>query len=558
MINIFYITLQTLFTYFIGRTFYFYLSKVSKQNFKEDKIFKIKANNFYLLFGLFIVGNIAVIINFFDGINQIYFYLILLFIALLNFRNINFRNISFVDIFIKLTVYGTFIISTYNAGLSKDADIYHLNNQLFIRDESIIFGLSNLHHRYGFSSLWEYIGASYWINQNFVFLQTPSLLIFMSFYFILFSFLTSRYSYLKKISLIILFFGILDNFGLNGGRNGFIAIDEVGAFDNTFGLLFTFSIIFLLILKLDDSPKNIDYLVAGLLILLSGQVRYLGFVLLIPYLIIIYKSKLNKYYLRSFFSFGFIISFFWFTKNLIISSCLIFPINITCISTLKWHQESQAIVVNKAIRGHPRNPNDIFASLNNYDWLRDSWLSNNYDYLLNFLFSLLIIKFLFFLKPNIDSLKYLSLSVVVFTVWIIFTPAYRFATPIFITILLLLNLDFIESSKDLKIIFINKTVFLSLFFVCLILTVRIDSYRAFISTPFNSHIVSPSTIDYEVRDNFYGLKPKEGKVCFLKKDCFPDEYQVKVDQYLNYKIIVPESPDYWNDFLLNIENKNSI
>ena len=76
MINIFYITLQTLFTYFIGRTFYFYLSKVSKQNFKEDKIFKIKANNFYLLFGLFIVGNIAVIINFFDGINQIYFYLI--------------------------------------------------------------------------------------------------------------------------------------------------------------------------------------------------------------------------------------------------------------------------------------------------------------------------------------------------------------------------------------------------------------------------------------------------------------------------------------------------
>ncbi len=558
MINIFYITLQTLLTYFIGRTFYFYLSKVLNQSFKEAKIFKINANNFYMLFGLFIVGNIAVIFNFFGGINQIYYYLILLFIALLNFRNINLKNFSFLNIIIKLSIYGTFIISTYNAGLSKDSDIYHLNNQLFIRDESIIFGLSNLHHRYGFSSLWEYIGASYWIDQNFVFLQTPNLLVFMSFYFILFSFLISRHSNYKKISLIILFFGIFDNFGLNGGRNGFIGIDEIGAFDNTFGLLFTLSIIFLLILKLDDSPDNIDYFVAGLLILFSGQVRYLGFIFLIPYLIIIYKSKLNKYNLTNIFSFGFIISFFWFTKNLIVSSCLIFPINITCVSTLKWYQESQATVVNKSIRGHPRNPNDIFGSLNNYDWFYDSWLSSNYDYLINFLFSLLIIKLLFFVKPNIDSLKYLFLSVVVFTIWIIFTPAYRFATPIFITILLLINLDFIESSKDLKIIFINKGIFLSLFFVCLILTVRLDSYRTFISTPLNSHIVSPNTIEYEARKNFYGLKPKEGKVCFLKKDCFPDDYEVIVDKYLNYKIILPEDANYWNDFLKNLESKKSI
>ena len=558
MINIFVFTLQTLITYLIGRSVYLMTVRIFKQKLSDLKILKIEPNNFYLLFGLFAIGNISFIFNFFGGINQIAFYIILIFIIIYNFKQLNFPSFNFQNMFVKLSIFGVFIISTYNAGLSKDSDTYHLNNQLFIRDESIIFGLSNLHHRYGFSSLWEYIGANYWIHDNFVFLQTPSLLIFVSFYIFLYSFLISKDMKYKKISLIILFFGLIDNFGFQGGRNGFVGIDEIGAFDNTFGLLFIISIIFLINLLIDDSPSNLDIFVVGLLILFSGQVRYLGFLLTIPYLLLIFKNKLNSSDFRKIFSIGFLLSALWFLKNLIISSCLIYPINITCLSSLKWHQESQAIVVNKSIRGHPRHPNDIFSSLNDFKWVSDPWLPNNSDYLLNFIFSLLIVKLIFFVKPSKKSIKYYIFSFTFFVIWFVLTPAYRYATPIFLSILILINLDYIKSDKRPLIFFKSKFLVYPLFVICLILTVRVDSYKTFISNPFNSINIAPNTIEYVSRNNFYGLKPQDGKVCFLKKDCFPDEYEVTVDRFLNYKIIIPENPNYWNEFLLNIQNKKSI
>ena len=58
-------------------------------------------------------------------------------------KKTNRRKSSGQSNFVKLSIFGVFIISTYNAGLSKDSDTYHLNNQLFIRDESIMASKTN-------------------------------------------------------------------------------------------------------------------------------------------------------------------------------------------------------------------------------------------------------------------------------------------------------------------------------------------------------------------------------------------------------------------------------
>ena len=45
----------------------------------------------------------------------------------------------------------------------------------------------------------------------------------------------------KKLAynIFIIFYGILDNFGVNGGRNGYIYLQSIGKFDNAFAIVFT-------------------------------------------------------------------------------------------------------------------------------------------------------------------------------------------------------------------------------------------------------------------------------------------------------------------------------
>ena len=48
-------------------------------------------------------------------------------------------------------------------------------------------------------------------------------------------------NYYKAVSIFVLIFGILDNFGYLGGRNGFIYFENLGKQDVTFSILFFIS-----------------------------------------------------------------------------------------------------------------------------------------------------------------------------------------------------------------------------------------------------------------------------------------------------------------------------
>ena len=158
----------------------------------------------------FLIGNLTVLINFFTGSSNIIFKFFDTDCRVNIFYFPEIKKINFHVIIPAFITYLMIFTSTYNAGLSKDSDTYHLNNQLFIREESLLLGLSNLHHRYGFSSIWEYILSNFWFDNNLVFLNTPHLILLYSLYVFLIAFVYHKNLYFKKIAFIIALYGLLD------------------------------------------------------------------------------------------------------------------------------------------------------------------------------------------------------------------------------------------------------------------------------------------------------------------------------------------------------------
>ena len=557
MYNLLIISVQFLITFLIGRSFYYMLNKFILNNNKKN-IFNLAPYNFYLLFGLFLIGNLSVVFNFIDGTESIYFKLILIFFVIINFFNISKIPVNLKIIFLYAPIFSMIMVGTYNMGLSKDSDSYHLNLQLLIRDERIIFGLSNLHHRYGFSSIWDYILSNYWFGENFIFLSTPSLILIFNFYVILISFLFSKEIFYKKIFFIFTIYGILDNVGFGGGRNGFFAFSEIGDLDNSFGILFIISSIFITYTYLQKNLTIFDFFALGILILFTGQIRYFGFILFIPFTMRFIKDISKPFQIKPPIIFGSTISLIWLLKNIIVSGCFFYPVYQTCIQSLSWYQSYQAKVVSLSITGHPKRPNDIFVPIDDLTWIQD-WLPNNSPYIINFIICTLLIKFLLYKKVSKTSLIPFLMSLLLLTIWFFLIPAYRFATPIFMTVLLLSNFDYLIDNNIFKLRKLsNGVISIVLVLVCSFLTVRADSYKAFFSNPIESHIVEVGSVEYLERDNFFGYKPVEGKICYLNKECFPDEYEVEVRRLGYYKFIQPIDVNYWKQFFFDLEYKKSI
>ena len=59
-----------------------------------------------------------------------------------------------------------------------------------------------------------------------------------------------------KFSLSVLIYGFLDNFGFNGGKNGFIEVESIAKQDTPFAIMFILSTFLLFQLYKEDLRKN--------------------------------------------------------------------------------------------------------------------------------------------------------------------------------------------------------------------------------------------------------------------------------------------------------------
>ena len=83
----------------------------------------------------------------------------------------------------------------------------------------------------------------------------------------------------------MILFGILDNFGFSGGRNGFFDIEAVTKQDTPFAILFYLSNIFLIYRLINKNLSKSELFYFSLIILFSIEMRIFGAGTLILYFI---------------------------------------------------------------------------------------------------------------------------------------------------------------------------------------------------------------------------------------------------------------------------------
>ncbi len=542
----FLLSILTLFYFFLlGRSSLIILNlKKKKTRLIDDfEIFDTKISIFYPLIGLFVFGNILFIFNFFAPLNSINLKIILIFILffnLYNFKNI-FKNTS--DL-LTLSIFQLIIsISIFNINFQYDAGFYHLNYQNWIRTEKLVIGLSNLHTPFGLSSISDYIASMFWLGNNFALLHLLSII----FVTVLLSFLSfhifkSDNKFLKNSSILIILFGLLDNFGFNGGLNGFITISGIIKPDLPFAILFyLFTLLFLNgLIKKSFSLCEINFL--SLLLFFSFQYRITSIYLFPFFLLTIFNLVRNKEFKLSELKMqvSYIVLFgIWIVKSFLLTSCLLYPITFTCLNT-KWGNNRNAV----NFTDESREFNYAYSTSQNFfEWFQEWVVQNSNNAIFkNFILSFFIVIFItyFFTEKLSDQivLNFVSKCFIAYTIfgflfiWIFGAPSFRF---LYGYILFSIScLPLLKKRFGVKTYFNSKYLLAILMFSSAMLIPRLDSYKSFFDNPLEIKILEVEKVRYIEGDDFW-VYPEKGDQCWVNKKCTPSSIKVKEEKLLSFK-----------------------
>ena len=534
-----------LFLYFLGRGVFILLKSLNGLNSLNYKIATIPINIFYPIISLFYIGNLILIFNFFTGTNKTFIYLIGIFPILLNFLHIFKASYKQIDIVIKFLILSILGLSANTITFHQDAASYHLAYQNFIRSEKIILGMSNLHIRYGFSSISEYINSFFWLEKNFLFVHFVNLIFVTVYYFLLFWILKySNDSKLKIFSVIVLLYGFFDNFGIEGGKNGYLEIDLIGKQDSSFGIMFLITnlFIYLFLIKLKTISK-FEFSFILFFTLFTIQLKLFGFTLLIGVFLLINKYE-NIRKINIYFPF-FIVGLIWSIKNFLISSCFIFPIEITCFNS-KWFEKDAAKIQNQELRTFHNSYNFLNETPKDF-YINWSTRYINYYMSINFLVSLLIILFflIIFFKFNKKYSRYKLLFIFYYLVlvfmFLISAPTVRFGYGLFLMLFLVLQLFFREERIKKFKYYLNKELILISLLVLVVLTTPLSKNYEFKLESIQLSNIIPPDITY-IKNEGYGYRVNSSdsndlQFCWLNIECLPKQKSNLKESFIrDYKI----------------------
>ena len=184
------------------------------------------------------------------------------------------ENKNLFSAFIYILIPSILVISTFDINFNYDAGYYHLLHQNWLRSSNLIIGMVNIFWPLGMSSIYEYISAILWFDTSFVLLHFLNLYFIHFFYlFISDNLINSKNNILRNVSVFMLIYSLIDNFGVGGGRNGFLYIQGVGKQDITVGVLFFYlSIIILLKIK-EKNISQTELIILSFIIFLIYQIK---------------------------------------------------------------------------------------------------------------------------------------------------------------------------------------------------------------------------------------------------------------------------------------------
>ena len=556
-----YIFIFILFLLF-GRSFIVLINKfLINENDIPQLLLKTKNIILYPIIGSLVLGNVLIMINYFIGLKHGAVFLILAILLIPNFfeiKRIKFNEIFTLDnLFYYLIIPGILLISSSDINFHYDAAYYHLNHQNWLRESNLIIGMVNIFWPFGMSSIYEYISSILWFKDSLIYLHFLSLIYLHFFFcFLYFQLFKSGSKNLKYASLFILVFSFLDNFGFEGGRNGFIYIQEIGKQDIAVAILFCFASLVIINNILDSNINKLDFILISLICFYIFQLKVSGVFIFFLYFVLIYVLVNQKIYkFKNIIYLQIPVIFFgitWTIKSLLTTGCLIFPLSSTCIKTLSWYENGSTKRVEEyttstsfAYMEYFKDPNLSF-----FDWFNDFFNSSNYavfsnyyrSVYLNFFISFLIVygikKALFRNKTYEKKIKYTILAYIILSLayLVFYGPIPRYSIGILCTIIGVVGF-FVESDK----IKIPKTLLVLLFLFSLALVPRVNSYTNFINNKAYSLFDPRTELQYnEIKSNEGWVKPDNGDRCWINLKCTMEDLNILIDEGSFFKTAYKE------------------
>ncbi len=524
-----------IFLYFLGRSFLITNSLIiNKKKNLNEKIFEMKSNIFYPVIGIFYLGNILILLNFFVPINNIYVFLFIFLLLIPNFLEFKLNslkiNIEFLTKYILIP--SILIISLYSTGWHYDAGFYHLNHQNWLRESNMILGFVNIHWAFGMSSIYEYVSAFFWLENSFILLHFLNLIFFHFLYLVLIDNLNnSSNNILRNSSLFILLFSLLDNFGINGGRNGFLYVQGVTKQDIAVGVIFFILCRSIIVQIYKNKINEDDLFIVVLLSLLIIQIKLSSIsiaFLLIYYLYFIFKNTdihFSRIILNNIFSI--IFGVLWITKQYLTTGCFIYPVNFTCLNDFDWYSKNstesyETITVNSSY------------SLPLYDYNVVEWFRTflsfriNATVLTNFIVSIILLyifkKFILKNSKMDKTIKNISLALIVLNlIYLIYygpTPRYLIGLMLFIVSYLGYN------DVELKVKFTHIQIY-SLILISAVFLIRSTSYSELINGGSDKLFDPRDEAKYIQQSNGW-VKPDSGDQCWINLECTMSTHELEI------------------------------
>lgn len=513
----------------------------------------IEENNNYLkyiypLIGLFTVGNLLIIFNFFVNLSSIKF-LFFIFLLLLLLYNLNYlpnKNNLIKYFTLVIPVQTILTISIFGKKIHYDALVYKLQYQNWIQESKIVFGLTNFRDLLGLTGIMEYISSLVWVGKNLVIIHLISVSVLTTFFVFLMVYLFKlKKDFLFFSSCLIIIYSLLDNVGVGGGANGFLKFQMIGTYDLLFGVLFFFGNIIMFQNIIESNYNKFDFFLVNLLLLFAFQVRIFALASIFLYTHYVYKNiiytKVNFFKLAKNISILFFFLLTFLIRNFIISGCFIIPLQQTCISSVKWvsslFQMSESGL--KYYIAYPLGTNLI-------EWF-NAWITipKNFQIFSNFIISLIVIILgcLIFFKFEINLKNNSIFGYNLIFVWLFFMvtgPTPRFGMGIFLITLISIAVIISELRINLKNNLLKGLIIIFSFLAVLGVPRGYTYVLMLEDKSLNYQVLIP---EFEFRESkvSWGVEPtvkKDLEKCGAVYNCFANKERRTPFKYGSYLLFI--------------------
>lgn len=484
--------------------------------------------------GLFFLGTLGFIFNFFLPLASPLFISTIITCVVAGGIIITKEKSRFLisDIFILALISVILAPLAGENGPGYDGGLYHLPHQLWLRSESIIFGLANMHGRFGFSSLYEYISAPLWINEQFTmlsYLQVSFLVYFL--FFLIKQVSIARGTHLVLLLGVTLSLALLGDY-LVSGSLGYTYTDVPA------GILFTIAFIYgHWLLFREEVTLRGEWTVFSIL-LLSAVFYKLSTAILIFWMlfVLLYRISSNKDSVRECIlglaiPIGLLLIFL--IKNFITTGCVLYPEVASCFD-VPWAATKNAINDANWITAWARHPDSGLSSLQDNSWLLDWWFPHYQTFLTNLLTTGLSVGVLYAgiaLRNRFHTVKItdsrliagVAFVLLALSFWFWKSPNPRFGIGIFIlffpVLLLCFNGNVVEETENSRKFLQAIAAILVIIFVC---RIGVPWNRISLENALTFYTLTVPKPEIK-NDPVYGVRPKKGNQCWVIPECAPSD-----------------------------------